>query len=109
MIATAFQKYLVLAIFSHVPDRQRTIRELELGRSFVKLESNGNWCIQHTPDDYKTGGVYGARPPMELSCHLSQDIDAFIESWRPYLKRRRTMCSLNRRRVIPSRKIRCTR
>mmetsp|Transcript_58570 Transcript_58570/g.143267 ORF Transcript_58570/g.143267 Transcript_58570/m.143267 type:complete len:412 (-) Transcript_58570:47-1282(-) len=85
MIATAFQKYLVLAIFSHVPDRQRTIRELELGRSFVKLE-NGNWCIRHTPEDYKTGGVYGARPPMELSNQFSLDIDAFIDNWRSCLK-----------------------
>ena len=35
------QKYLIFAILSCVPDRQRTLRELELGRTLVK---DGDKC-----------------------------------------------------------------
>ena len=30
-VAQAYQRFLILAIFSCVPDRQRTVRELQLG------------------------------------------------------------------------------
>jgi hypothetical protein len=82
-IATVFQYYLVLAFFACVPDRQRTIRELEMGRSFVKEQ--GLWTIKHGPDDYKTGKTYGDRPPLMLSPELVPAIDDFLERWRPYL------------------------
>ncbi len=39
--ATPSQKYLIFAILSCVPDRQRTLRELELGRTLVK---DGDKC-----------------------------------------------------------------
>ncbi len=58
-IAVLYQKYLILQIFASVPDRQRTIRELELGRTFVKDDEC--WTIRHGADDYKTGKVYGQR------------------------------------------------
>jgi len=83
-IATAFQKYLVLAFFSNIPDRQRTIRELELNRSFV-MDDTGCWCIRHRPDDYKTGKTYGERPPLQLSASLTPAIDDFLKRWRPCL------------------------
>ena len=64
-IATTFQQFLVLSFFACVPDRQRTYRELQLGRSFIKVESEGDgspiWVIKHTADDYKTGHTYGER------------------------------------------------
>ena len=44
-IATTFQHYLLLSFFACVPDRQRTYRELQLGRNFIRLEdqeSNGS-------------------------------------------------------------------
>ena len=82
-IATVFQYYLVLAFFACVPDRQRTIRELEMGRSFVKEQ--GLWTIKHGPDDYKTGKTYGDRPPLLLSPELVPAIDDFLERWRPCL------------------------
>eukprot|EP00804_Cyclotella_cryptica_P012272 CCRYP_013869-RB/>CCRYP_013869-RB protein AED:0.01 eAED:0.01 QI:1287/1/1/1/1/1/2/1021/341 len=37
-IATIFQHYLILSFFASVPDRQRTFRELELGRSFLRVD-----------------------------------------------------------------------
>jgi hypothetical protein len=81
-IAVAFQKYLILAFFADVPDRQRTMRELELGRSFVYDTKSGCWCIKHAPDDYKTGSTYGERPLLQLSKALSPVIDTFLERWR---------------------------
>jgi len=85
--AIALQKYLVLAIFANVPDRQRTVRELELGRTFVLEAGDGGqcWCIRHAPDDYKTGRAYGERPPMQLPATLTPTINAFVNEWRPRL------------------------
>lgn len=83
-VACAFQKYLILAFFASVPDRQRTIRELEIGRSFVK-DGQNQWFIKHAPEDYKTGRTYGERPPLHLPTTLTNDIDEFIERWRPAL------------------------
>ena len=91
-IATMYQRYLVLAFFACVPDRQRTIRELELGRTFIRKDSPSQgsgtgpyWIIKHGPDDYKTGFTYGDRPPLVLSSHLTIEIDNFLERWRPAL------------------------
>ena len=84
-IAVLYQKYLILAIFTSVPDRQRTIRELEIGRSLLKDEASGCWCIKHAPDDYKTGKAYGERPLLQLSSHLTDWIDNFLDEWRQCL------------------------
>lgn len=82
-----------------MPDRQRTIRELELDKTFYKMESNRdhdtngndgtsreeNYVIKHGPDDYKTGKIYGDRPPLVLTAELTFAIDDFITHWRPFL------------------------
>ncbi|GAX29094.1 hypothetical protein FisN_7Hh310 [Fistulifera solaris] len=83
-IAVLYQKYLILQIFASVPDRQRTIRELELGRTFVKDDEC--WTIRHGADDYKTGKVYGQRAPLRLQARLTDSIDDFLEHWRPCLQ-----------------------
>lgn len=36
MVAWSLQTYLIFAILSSVPDRQRTLRELQLGKTLVK-------------------------------------------------------------------------
>jgi integrase len=84
-IAIMYQQYLILSFLACVPDRQRTIRELELKRSFVRDVQNGVWTIKHGPDDYKTGKTYGDRPPLVLSPELVPAIDDFLECWRPCL------------------------
>ena len=84
-IAYAFQKYLILAFFAHIPDRQRTIRELEIGRTFLKSSDQNQYMIKHTPDDYKTGNTYGERPPLFLPAALTETIDEFLGRWRPCL------------------------
>lgn len=89
-IANTFQRYLILSFFACIPDRQRTFRELELGRNFFRVENNdgfSNWIIKHTADDYKTGSTYGERPPLPLTVALTIEIDDFIDRWRPSLLR----------------------
>ncbi len=54
--AANIQRYLIFAFFSAIPDRQRTLRELEEGRTL--FQRNGIWRIEHGPDDFKTGSTY---------------------------------------------------
>jgi hypothetical protein len=84
-VAEAYTRYLTLAIFTSIPDRQRTIRELELGRTLMKDSETGFWVVKHGPDDYKTGKHYGERPAMQLAEELTPAIDDYIEHWRPAL------------------------
>jgi integrase len=84
-VAGAYQRYLILAIFASIPDRQRTIRELEVGRTLVKDGETGYWTVKHGPDDYKTGRHYGERPAMQLAEELTPTIDDFLENYRPAL------------------------
>lgn len=85
-IAIKFQSYLVLSFFSCVPDRQRTFRELEIDKSFIRDAKTNCWTIKHGPDDYKTGKTYGDRPPLVLTQDLTAAIDDFLQRWRPCLK-----------------------
>lgn len=91
-IATIFQHYLILSFFACVPDRQRTFRELQLDKNFMRIDGDANdgedtWVIRHSADDYKTGATYGERPPLPLLPSLTPAIDDFIERWRPCLLR----------------------
>ena len=79
-IAQLYQRFLILALFASVPDRQRTFRELELDRTLLR-EADG-WVIKHGPEDYKTGRSYGDRPPLQVSPALTESIDTFIAKWR---------------------------
>ena len=47
-----------------VADRQRTLRELEVGRTL--LRDGDRWVIRHTSTDYKTG-----RAPPSQDAHNS--------------------------------------
>ena len=81
-----FQRSLErLAFFSCVPDRQRTFRELEIGKTFLKDLNTNCWTIKHGPDDYKTGSTYGDRPPLVLAEELTPAIDDFLRDWRDCL------------------------
>lgn len=94
-VATAYQKFLVLSFFSCIPDRQRTFRELEIGKTFIKQDdtsdpANGyeysyKYVIKHGPSDYKTGKCYGERPPLVLANYLTKYIDNYISQWRSVL------------------------
>ncbi len=55
-IATSIQRYLIFAFFSAIPERPRTVRELELGRTLVKRDEL--WYLELGPEDLKTGEAY---------------------------------------------------
>lgn len=74
-IACDIQRLLVICFFALIPpDRNRTVRELELGRTLIKGVKQGDlfvpveemaypehakWYINLEPGDYKTGKIYG--------------------------------------------------
>lgn len=79
-VAWSVQKYLIFGILSCVPDRQRTLRELRIGKTLFK--EGDKWVIRHGPNDYKTGKDYGVRPPLVISPHLYSTLECFIETHR---------------------------
>ncbi len=83
-VAWSVQKYLIFGILSCVPDRQRTLRELRIGKTLFKEEDK--WVIRHGPNDYKTGKDYGVRPPLVISSHLYPMLEEFISTHRSHLK-----------------------
>lgn len=83
-IAWSLQKYLIFAILSCIPDRQRTIRELKIDRTLFK-EGN-KYVIRHRPEDYKTGKSYGERAPLFISESITPDLDIFIDQYRKHLQ-----------------------
>jgi hypothetical protein len=83
-VAASLQRYLIAAILSVVPDRQRTLRELEVGKTLLR-QPDGTWVIKHTAEDYKTGKQYGDRPPLLLAPFIYPELEAFITTWRAEL------------------------
>jgi len=87
-IADKYQKYLLLAFFATIPDRQRTMRELYIGKTFLRVEEDQTaggaglqhrYVIKHAPDDYKTGKNYGDRPPLVVSNELTSSIGTQLQ------------------------------
>lgn len=58
-VAWSVQRYLIVGLIVLLADRQRTIRELEVGKTLVK--EDGEWLIVQTSAQYKTGKTYGTR------------------------------------------------
>eukprot|EP00877_Chromochloris_zofingiensis_P012617 jgi/Chrzof1/7609/Cz02g30040.t1 len=85
-VAHSIQRYLIFAILSCIPDRQRTLRELRVGSTLVKEDDR--WLIRHGPGDYKTGKLYGERPPMVIAPFIYPELEAFISTWRAELQPR---------------------
>ena len=83
-VAWSLQTYLIFAILACVPDRQRTLRELEVGRTLIK-DQDGRWVIRHSKNDYKTGKSYGQRPPLVINPAVYPELEAFISTWRSEL------------------------
>ncbi|KDO21811.1 hypothetical protein SPRG_12628 [Saprolegnia parasitica CBS 223.65] len=83
-IAQSYQKCVMLGIFSGIPDRQRTLREIEIGRT-LHQNASGQWIITHGPDDYKTGKAYGERPPLVIPDHIVPYLNEFLTTWRKEL------------------------
>eukprot|EP00435_Cladocopium_sp_Y103_P061517 s311_g23.t1 len=105
-IAKSWQRYLLCKMMSVIPDRQRTFRELEMGRTFVQVpmskfdqtfaleaaemkaagvKCEELWAIKHSSEDYKTGSTYGERPLLPFGPILSREVDEFVRKWRGQL------------------------
>ena len=64
---------------------QRTLRELEVGRTLVR-DREGRWVIRQGAGDYKTGRAYGERPPLLIDPAIYPELEAFMDKWRAYLE-----------------------
>ncbi|HEY9881748.1 MAG TPA: hypothetical protein V6D29_25075 [Leptolyngbyaceae cyanobacterium] len=98
-IACDVQRLLVICFFALIPpDRNRTVRELELGRTLIKGVKQGDtfvpleqmaypesakWYIHLTPEDYKTGKVYGdyCTPIDNIELGNGKTFYDFLQAW----------------------------
>lgn len=88
--AASIQRFLIAALLAYMPpDRQRTLRELEKGRTLLKgtlrqsgnklcfeEADQGNWYIHLQATDYKTGKLYGEQWQM-----IPDILYPYLESW----------------------------
>ncbi|MBE9113246.1 site-specific integrase [Nodosilinea sp. LEGE 07298] len=79
-----WQIYLIIAILAYCPVRQREVRELELGRTL--LREKGGYVVLLEPEDHKTGSFTGKGREFCLPDLLTQDLDEWLNVWRPKLK-----------------------
>lgn len=83
-IARSYQRYLLFAFLAYIPpDRQRTLRELEVGRTLVK--ENDKWYIHLRAEDYKTGSAYGEQWTL-IPDLIYPELEAWLNVWRAYYK-----------------------
>lgn len=91
-IARSVQRYLLFAFLAYMPpDRQRTLRELEVGKTLVRgtlsqdgvfeAREDGKWYIHLMKDGYKTGKAYGEQWLMVPDI-LYPYIEAWLNQWR---------------------------
>jgi hypothetical protein len=83
-IAKSHQIALIFMLFSAFPDRSRTLRELELGRTLFNRD--GKWFIEHSAGDFKTGDSFcknGQKRVIELPESLYPFFTEWLEKWRP--------------------------
>lgn len=84
-IINSWQDYLLCAILTYTPVRQREIRELEIGKTLIREEDG--WWVKLSPEQHKTGSKTGKGREYPLfPCHLKErftkDLDDYIAKWR---------------------------
>jgi hypothetical protein len=85
-IAASYQRYLIFAFLSAIPDRQRTLRELEEGRTLFKR--NGLWLLEHGADDFKTGETYcqnGKKRIISIPEWFYPELEAWLHGYEDQL------------------------
>ncbi|MBD1821118.1 site-specific integrase [Cyanobacteria bacterium FACHB-DQ100] len=91
-VARSVQRYLLFALLAYMPpDRQRTLRELEVGKTLVKgllnhngvfeAKDDGKWYIHLMKTNYKTGKTYGEQWLMVPDILYSY-LEAWLAQWR---------------------------
>jgi integrase len=93
-IACSHQRYLIAALLAYMPpDRQRTFRELEEGKTLVRgvvrggifyAQQDGYFYIKLLPDQYKTGDAYG-KQILKVPEFLYSELEEWLNKWRPLL------------------------
>lgn len=84
VIARSWLRYLLVALFTYCPVRQREVRELELGRTLNRTASSYQMILE--PDDNKTADERSFLLSEILPPQIVQDLDEWIDVWRPKLK-----------------------
>jgi integrase len=80
-IMQSWQRYLLVAILTYCPIRQRELRELELGRTLFREEDG--YVVRLRPEDHKTGSKTGKDREFALPAKLTADLDEWLNVWRP--------------------------
>ncbi len=91
-VAMSVQRYLLFAILACIPDRQRTLRELQLDKTLIKNAQTGEWMVRHGPDDYKTGSAYGERPALVIDQRVYPALEAWLSTHRARLAPAHDFC-----------------
>lgn len=94
-IARSYERYLIAALLAYMPpDRQRTFRELEEGKTLVRGDyrngifypkADGDFYIKLGSEDYKTGDAYGEQI-LKIPEFLVPHLEVWLTKWRSALK-----------------------
>jgi len=80
-VMKSWQRYLIVAIFTYCPVRQREVRELELNKTLLR-EADGYW-VKLTQKQHKAGSKTCKGREYPLPLHLTADLDEWLQKWRP--------------------------
>ncbi|WP_413176429.1 hypothetical protein [Anabaena azotica] len=80
-VMKSWQRYLIVAILTYCPVRQREIRELEVGVTLFR-EADGYW-VKLSPKQHKAGKKTGKGREYRLPQNLTADLDEWLSKWRP--------------------------
>lgn len=80
-VMSAWQSYLIVAILTYCPVRQREIRELTVNKTLFR-EADGYW-VKLTRKQHKAGQKSRKGREYPLPKHLTADLDTWLKEWRP--------------------------
>jgi integrase len=83
-IIHSWQVYLIIALLAYCPIRQREVREMEIGRTLFREEKG--YVVLLEPEDHKGGGFTGKGREFYLPSLLTEDLDTWLDVWRPKLR-----------------------
>ena len=83
-IIRSWQRYLLIAILTYCPIRQRELREMELNRTLFRTPNGYRVILQ--PEDNKTGDERDFMLSNVLPTQVVADIDEWLDVWHPLMK-----------------------
>ncbi len=79
-VMSSWQTYLIVAILTYCPVRQREIRELTVNQTLFR-EADGYW-VKLTSKQHKAGRKSRKGREYPLPKHLTADLDTWLKEWR---------------------------